>query len=487
VYAAPNARVRAATPVVVVVAAALVVNLVRVGHPALWRDEVATVVAAQRSPLAILQLLKHDDAPFGAYYLIMHFWLEVSARASWVRLPSALAAATAAGFVFLLGSRLAGTGVGVASSAILVALPFDTRYAQEARPYALVMCGATVASWLLISALQEGRRPNWIGYAVILAVTVALHVFAVGLVLAHLATCTTVYRRKLGRYLPWALASIPALTIASVIALLTVGDSTSHAWIPPVQPSTPYYALLDFTGSSWGIAATLVLVAAGALVGGRQLIAITVPWLVVPGALLIAASLVQPVFVSRYLLYSLPALSLLAGAGVVGIARIAGLPTRPTTVRFVAAAVGGALLVAIVYRPQVELRRLDAHGDDPRAEAAYLVSVAQPGDGIVYAPRDLAHSLVPYATTNQLPTDALLAETATASSTLNGVQVTAAQAAGALLRFRRLWVLDIPGLEDNTLLAVQTRSILAASYREVSASYQHGVDVLLYERRSAPT
>jgi hypothetical protein len=36
---------------------ALAVDLVGIGHPALWRDEMATIVVAHRSPSAILRLL----------------------------------------------------------------------------------------------------------------------------------------------------------------------------------------------------------------------------------------------------------------------------------------------------------------------------------------------------------------------------------------------------------------------------------------------
>jgi mannosyltransferase len=209
---------------------------------------------------------------------------------------------------------------------------------------------------------------------------------------------------------------------------------------------------------------------------------VAIPWLVLPTACLLAGSLYHPIFVSRYVLFSLPALALLAGAAVVDVGRAVGLSRSTPALRTSVAAVCIGVLALVVAKPQAELRRLDAHGDDPAAEAAYLISVTKPGDGIVYAPRDLVHSLVPYATQGQLPADALLARSATASSTLNGVQVGAAQVPAALLRYDRLWVLDIPGLEDDDPLAITTGAILATHFHEVSVTAEHGVQIVLYLR-----
>jgi hypothetical protein len=48
---------------------------------------------------------------------------------------------------------------------------------------------------------------------------------------------------------------------------------------------------------------------------GHTLTAITLPWLVLPPAVLLAVSVLHPAYVDRYILFSLPALSLLTAAG----------------------------------------------------------------------------------------------------------------------------------------------------------------------------
>lgn len=59
-------------PAVIAVLAGLVAGGYRLGVPSLWRDEAATVDAAQRSVPQIFALLAHQDAVNGAYYLCLH-------------------------------------------------------------------------------------------------------------------------------------------------------------------------------------------------------------------------------------------------------------------------------------------------------------------------------------------------------------------------------------------------------------------------------
>jgi mannosyltransferase len=227
----------------------LAVNLTSISHPALWRDEVATIVAAQRSPSAIVALLRHDDAPLGAYYLFMHFWIKISESALWLRLPSAVAAAVTVVFLFLLARQLVSTSVGIVAGLVHAVLPFGTRFAQEARPYALVMCGATAASWLFVRALRQSRHRLWRAYSIVLAATVALQVMAVTLIDAQLVTLVLANRRRYGRYLPWLISILPPTAIAVFIGIVTAGDSTTHTWIPKSHLRTPYDAAIELAGS----------------------------------------------------------------------------------------------------------------------------------------------------------------------------------------------------------------------------------------------
>ena len=138
-------------------------GLYKLGVPSLWRDEAATIDAARRPVPQILALLQHVDAVNGAYYLLIHpviMILGTSAVA--LRLPSVAAMAVAAAFTAALGRRLAGQAglpapalTGLLAGVLFTAVPQVTRYAQDARAYALVTMLAVVAAYLLVRALAE--------------------------------------------------------------------------------------------------------------------------------------------------------------------------------------------------------------------------------------------------------------------------------------------------------------------------------------------
>ena len=64
-------------------------------------------------------------------------------------------------------------------------MPLTTRYAQEARPYALTTLFAVAATYLLVRAATDGRWPWWTAYAAAVAVTGLFNLFALLLVVAH--------------------------------------------------------------------------------------------------------------------------------------------------------------------------------------------------------------------------------------------------------------------------------------------------------------
>ena len=113
----------------------------------------------------------------------------------------------------------------------------------------------------------------------------------------------------------------------------------------------------------------LGLVALG-LAAKRWSIGLLVAWITLPfvGAILI--SVVAPVFLSRYMLLTAPAIALLAGAG---LARLRPLP---------AVFVGAAVLLAT--GPSLAMALYDKTYDDWRGAAAYVATNARAGDRIVF-------------------------------------------------------------------------------------------------------
>ena len=165
----------------------------RLGRLSLWRDEAYTVDAIGRPLPRVFAMLAHTDAVNGAYYVLMHAWAGVAGTSpAALRLPSLLAMAVAAVVTAAIGGRLARAGrlpapalTGVVAGLLFTAAPQVTRYAQDARAYGFVTMWATVATYLLLRALADGRWRWWTAYGAAIVAVGLFNLLAVLLVAAH--------------------------------------------------------------------------------------------------------------------------------------------------------------------------------------------------------------------------------------------------------------------------------------------------------------
>ena len=167
--------------------AMLVVALVGVGTPGIGWDEAATADVATRSAAEIWTMIQSVAAVIGPYYFFMHAWTSVFGLSELsLRLPSVLAMAAAVGLTAELGRRLVNPVVGTLAGLLLCALPAISRYAQEARPYALCCMFAALAALLLYRNLDHDRGvAAWAGYAAAVVLIGLFHLVAVSVLGAH--------------------------------------------------------------------------------------------------------------------------------------------------------------------------------------------------------------------------------------------------------------------------------------------------------------
>ncbi|MBM0229720.1 glycosyltransferase family 39 protein [Micromonospora sp. ATA51] len=164
----------------------LAVSLTEVSRAQLWRDELATWSAATRPVGDLVRLAGTIDAATGPYYLLMHGWIALFGDSTTaLRLPSVLAMAATAGLTARLGERLVDARVGLLAGLLLAVLPGTSRYAQEARPYALATLLAVLATLLLVEALRRPSWARWAGYAAAVAALGLTHLIALTLLAAH--------------------------------------------------------------------------------------------------------------------------------------------------------------------------------------------------------------------------------------------------------------------------------------------------------------
>ncbi len=489
-------------------AAELAIGGYRIGGPSLWRDEAATISGAQRPAGAILALARHQDAVHAVYYLLLHPVIAAGGTsAALLRLPSLVAMSLAAGLLGALGTRLARASAlpapvltGLAAGLALAAVPLTTRYAQEARPYALTALAAVAATYCLVRAAAPGAaRWWWVAYGAALVATGAFNLFAVLIAAGHGVSLAVAARPARAGRAGWparqgetgggpvaaavtATAAVPAAAtgaplapgtarrwlaacaaagvLLAPLAVLTARQSGQLGWVTTPDASTAASLLRDFSGSALLIPVTGGLAWLGCVAGrgarrgaGLTLAVVALPWLVLPPAVLLAASFARPVYVERYVVFCLPALSLLVAAGLTGLPRIAarasasapaGRPPRPgcrhaPALAWAPSAVLAALIAGLVAGPQVAIRQETARADDLRAVASVLAARERPGDAVVYLPWDVSVIAAAYQAPFARLENAELGVSPVASATLRGLTAAGPVVAARLAAARRVW------------------------------------------------
>ncbi|MEU2289890.1 glycosyltransferase family 39 protein [Streptomyces bacillaris] len=447
-----------------------------------WRDEAATWQVARRSTAEIVQLLGNVDVVHGLYYLLMHGLFELFGPDTTVlRLPSVAATAVAATCVAALGHRLAGPWAGLGGGLALGLLPAAQFYLQEGRPYALVAAGAGISTLFLVTLLEgRGRAVHWVAYGGAVAVSGLLNWLSLLILPAHLATLLWC-RAGRGTGRRWTAAAGAAVACVLPLVLFSRSQSAQVSWIPPLT----WHMLI-------GPAVLLAVGGAGALLDrrsphrpeGLSAAAVGLPLLVVPHLGLAGLSLIQPLFLDRYVLFSLLGLALLIGAAI-------GVAVRTVSRRLPRA--GWWLLPAIVavaavaLLPQALAKRSPASRvDDVLAAADDVRRLKRPGDAVLFFPSARRDTRLVSPDAFSGLEDIALARTPERSGTLKGVEAEPARIRAAMLTHRRiLLVTDAPAVSrpPATERDRTKRSVLRNHFRIVTDGQTRGRRVTLYERR----
>jgi mannosyltransferase len=463
----------------------LVITLWGITGASYWRDEAATMSAAQRPLGNLLRTLGNIDAVHGAYYLLI--WVVVKLGGTGelaTRLPSAVAMAVAAAAVALLGGRLVSRRAGLAAGLVFAVLPPVSLYGQDARPYAITVALATIASYLLVRAMaadvSSGRYKWFAGYGACVAALGIVDIFGLLLVLAHAVTvalrCVRLNEagasdeaRSLA--LGWLAAAVAGVGLASPLLAFAFVQRGTLSWL--TAPSFgAVRGLHELIGPAYMADAVVLAVACGivvsALRGGPvlraswpgSLPALCLPWLIVPPAILLIGSLVTPLYTFRYVLLCMPAIALLAGAGLASLGWLAG-----------AAAL---VVIALLGVPQQrQVRGPDGHGDNIRQADRIVAEHMRPSDAVLEFKAENFAQAYPYGIRKLNPI--ALAKGPVKSATLIGTFLPDPVVREKLTHISRVWVVEyghpaplviLNGLHFHLVHAWQTSDIWLFLYAQ---------------------
>src|SRR5215212_7265974 len=353
-------------------------------RPVFWVDEYLTQSAIARPWGDFFHWITMKDPAPGFYYVVMKIWSLVSISPFWMRLPSVVAMASAVVVVVGLVRRLADARIAYLAYGVLLLMPNISRFAQENRPYAFAILCTVGAAALWQRSLDKDRSPWWpAAYGAAVAGMGLAHLYTLTLIpaLAVAALVGPADRRKSAFWLTVIPAAIAVAVISPYIYL-----NLAHPTGSPTEESLTVSALAGLVRAMmpYELAAALaaisilgVISSAGQLVN-RPLLLLALAWTVIPPLLLFGAKVAVdlPVTRSRYMLFVMPGLAMLAALGLRRIALI----SRPLAV---------ALLIVLTFiglPRQIQIRSIDGHNSD-QALGPLLRAAAQNGMPIVVANR----------------------------------------------------------------------------------------------------
>ena len=380
---------------------AAILRVWQIDRYGLWWDEGnnAYLARAGLSQVVEMSRITNDTNP-PAHRLALGLWLDLLGDSVLhARLLSAVCGLGVVVLAYVWGRRLGGPTAGLLAAGLMALAPMAVYYDREAKGYPWVAFWA----WLGLTLLDRGLwadpsdRPRWrtvalwAGYSVATALAVGAHYYGALFVAAQglwflgwLAVTRPGWRQAWRRDGPWLAALAGTGALLAPWVLLTWRTAFAGAQnVPMERGAWDVLAYLRTMGRAlaagpyaprpwaWLALGALLLPAAWELYKGwdarRGLLAAVI---LIPLAIGFAAQAVTPFVIPRFFLYTVPALCVLAAAGLARL-RLAAVP------------IALALLVAWGVSLPHAYRPVALPPDDLRPIGKTLAQAARPGDGVI--------------------------------------------------------------------------------------------------------
>jgi mannosyltransferase len=364
--------------------AAAWLRLSHLGSKSLWLDEGATVALARTSWQHFAWVWWRGEANLQTvYFLFMRAWTLGGLSETWLRLPSALFGIASVPLLYVVARKLVSDGAALAAAALLAFSPTHVYYSHEARSYTLTILLVLLSTYFFVRAVEEEQRRDWVLWIVFSIAAFYSHDFA-ALVLVGQAfsllfrkTPAEIWKRVAFGGLLIFVAALPGLTYVSRAS----PENLHFIWMPTATPKEMWRLLQFFGGSGVKIWLALVLWVAGLVSIARTRRGdlerfwremLILCWALLPAVIAALISLRQPIFMQRYLIFSLPAAILLAAIGMTALRKMY---------------LGVVLVVALCATsiPAI-MKDYTKPREDWRTASNAILASAAPGDAVVFFP-----------------------------------------------------------------------------------------------------
>ncbi|MGH2755215.1 MAG: glycosyltransferase family 39 protein [Actinomycetota bacterium] len=462
----------------------------RIGFESLWWDEAASYWIASARWGDLWTIITTQDLSMGLYHVFLHFWVKLGDGEAFLRLPSLLFASGSIFLTYLLGKELFGKGHGLVAAALLAVNAFLIDFSREARGYTLLLFLLTATALYLTRAVRGRSARDWVIAGVLGFLSITAHAYAVLFLIGFVVSLPAARFHGTRSLSTKQLGTIGALVLVFVMGVLVVvGPVIEKAtagvwdWIPELtfRSAVGQLGTLLGGGDPW-LAARVALLALPATTLGVAALRRRGPsfetwryvflfsWLLLPLVTGIVISLVyRPVFVPRYFIGILPALTLLL---VVSVGAL-----RPRWLSFL----GVLILIGLALFGVVKWEDADQR-QDWRSVTHHVLSRTHLGDGILFSDREGAHSFSYYVEQQDAWTSApefvyppISWATRADASRITSAREALRMASRELPANQRVWQVWSP---DS--LRTEVRDYLDSRYRWVRGWRFSGIEVALY-------
>jgi mannosyltransferase len=216
-----------------IVLLAAVLRFLGLGRQSLWYDEWLTTQATSGGLVDALRHAANREGIPPTYFALMWGWVRAFGDSEVaLRTVSALAGIATVPVAYAIAHQLGQRRTVARVAALLVAVdPMLVWYSQEARPYSLLALLGGLSLLAVARVRSRGRQQDYVVWGVVSAVAVAVHYFAIFLVIAE-AGALLLLRRSQARRL--ALACAPTalvLVVLAPFALEQYSHEPNRRWI----------------------------------------------------------------------------------------------------------------------------------------------------------------------------------------------------------------------------------------------------------------
>jgi mannosyltransferase len=378
-----TSRIQAAVLLALLTIAGAWLRLSHLGSKSLWLDEGATVALARASWQHFAWVWWHGEANLQTiYFLLMRAWIQLGDSEAWLRLPSAVFGIASIPLLYLLARQFMGAAPALAAAALMAFNPSGVYYSQEARSYTLAILLVLLSMYYFVRAVEEDHPRDWLLWTLFGILAFYSHDFAALVLVAQ--AVSVLFKAP---PIPWQRlitggAVIFLLAIPGLTYVFRASPENLHfLWMPRASPKEFWHLAMFFGGAGAKAVVAGVLWIAGAVAVWRSRRAeanvfwrgmLIVVWAALPAVILASISLRQPMFLQRYLIFSLPATILLAALGV-DILRKWGI---------------GLVLTALLcgMSQTAITKEYQKPREDWRGACNAVLSSAAPGDAVAFFP-----------------------------------------------------------------------------------------------------